>query len=65
MTDSKPRPPCPICKKPNRPEFRPFCSERCADIDLGKWFSGAYVVPGEPVSSDEIPASERDDSSTS
>ncbi len=65
MSDTKHRPPCPICKTPNTVEFRPFCSKRCADIDLGKWFSGAYAVPGEPVSSDEIPASDRDDSSSS
>ena len=49
MPETTPRPPCPICKKPNTVEFRPFCSKRCADIDLGKWFSGAYAVPGEPV----------------
>lgn len=38
---------CPICKKPvsnTDPDF-PFCSERCRLIDLGKWASGAYVVP--------------------
>lgn len=41
------RAPCPICKKPNVIEHRPFCSIRCADVDLGRWFSGRYVVPGE------------------
>ena len=35
---------CPICKKPGDPRFRPFCSVRCADIDLGKWMSGSYAV---------------------
>ena len=55
MTQAKPRPPCPICGKPNVPDYRPFCSKRCADIDLGKWFSGAYVSPGEPLSSDSTP----------
>lgn len=35
---------CPICQKPANPEFRPFCSLRCADIDLGKWVSGDYAV---------------------
>jgi len=37
---------CPICKKPvksNAAEF-PFCSNRCRQIDLGKWASGAYVI---------------------
>jgi endogenous inhibitor of DNA gyrase (YacG/DUF329 family) len=37
--------PCPICQKPTELEFRPFCSKRCADIDLGKWFSGSYAIP--------------------
>ncbi len=38
-------PPCPICGKPPVPAHRPFCSRRCRDIDLGRWFSGAYAVP--------------------
>ena len=63
MTDAKPRPPCPICGKPNMVEFRPFCSKRCADIDLGKWFSGAYAVPGEPVDPEAVPPEEDDTSS--
>ncbi|WP_272007024.1 DNA gyrase inhibitor YacG [Roseovarius sp. ZX-A-9] len=36
---------CPICSKPTTHAFRPFCSQRCADIDLGKWLSGDYAVP--------------------
>ncbi len=43
------RPPCPICRKPSAPEFRPFCSKRCADLDLARWFRGDYAVPGEPA----------------
>jgi endogenous inhibitor of DNA gyrase (YacG/DUF329 family) len=43
------RPPCPICRKPSTPEFRPFCSKRCADVDLARWFRGDYAVPGEPA----------------
>ncbi len=40
--------PCPICGKPaEEPRLRPFCSRRCADVDLGRWFTGAYRVPGE------------------
>jgi endogenous inhibitor of DNA gyrase (YacG/DUF329 family) len=38
-------PKCPICEKPSDPRYRPFCSKRCADVDLGRWFSGRYVVP--------------------
>ncbi|GAW34637.1 zinc-binding protein [Roseovarius sp. A-2] len=36
---------CPICKKPTDTSYRPFCSKRCADVDLGRWFSGDYAVP--------------------
>ena len=36
---------CPICGKPAVPEHRPFCSARCADVDLHRWLSGHYVVP--------------------
>ncbi len=38
---------CPICKKPAVEKFRPFCSARCADIDLGRWFNESYAVPAE------------------
>ncbi len=36
---------CPICKKPTVSGYRPFCSKRCADVDLGKWFIEAYAMP--------------------
>ena len=39
------KPPCPICGKPTAQEFRPFCSKRCANVDLQRWFSGRYAVP--------------------
>ncbi len=39
-------PPCPICKKPADPAYRPFCSRRCADVDLQRWLTGGYAVPG-------------------
>jgi uncharacterized protein len=45
-------PRCPICGKPVAPEHRPFCSRRCADIDLGRWLGGRYTVPGEPIGAD-------------
>ena len=38
---------CPICKKETIEAYRPFCSRRCADIDLGKWMTGQYAVPSE------------------
>jgi endogenous inhibitor of DNA gyrase (YacG/DUF329 family) len=37
---------CPICRKPACVATRPFCSSRCADIDLGRWLTEHYVVPG-------------------
>ena len=39
--------PCPICSKPALLEFRPFCSRRCADVDLNRWLSGVYTLQGE------------------
>jgi endogenous inhibitor of DNA gyrase (YacG/DUF329 family) len=36
---------CPICAKPEDALYRPFCSRRCADVDLQRWFSGRYAVP--------------------
>ncbi len=47
------RPKCPICGKPRVEEHRPFCSKRCADIDLGRWLEGRYAVPGEPITKDD------------
>ena len=36
---------CPICSKSVDPELRPFCSKRCADVDLQRWFKGSYAIP--------------------
>ncbi|MGB6230853.1 MAG: DNA gyrase inhibitor YacG [Litorimonas sp.] len=37
---------CPVCRKRDAvADYRPFCSKRCADIDLGRWFNGAYAIP--------------------
>ncbi len=36
---------CPICGGEPPIEYRPFCSKRCADIDLGKWLNGSYSLP--------------------
>jgi hypothetical protein len=36
---------CPLCGKPVDAVFKPFCSKRCADIDLNRWLSGVYAVP--------------------
>ena len=36
---------CPICGRPADAEFRPFCSRRCRELDLGRWLSGRYAIP--------------------
>lgn len=38
---------CPICAKDTHAEYRPFCSKRCADVDLAKWLGGSYAIPSE------------------
>jgi endogenous inhibitor of DNA gyrase (YacG/DUF329 family) len=38
-------PSCPICGKPSVQPTKPFCSKRCADVDLNRWLSGVYAVP--------------------
>ncbi len=45
MADAQRHPACPICGKPAEQRFRPFCSKRCADVDLNRWLSGVYAVP--------------------
>lgn len=41
---------CPICAKPIEEGYKPFCSKRCADIDLGKWLDGGYTIPTQELS---------------
>ena len=38
---------CPVCEKPSVDRYRPFCSRRCADVDLGRWLNGSYAIPAE------------------
>ena len=49
MSEPKPRarkvPPCPVCGRPAEAAFKPFCSARCADVDLGRWLGERYVIP--------------------
>jgi endogenous inhibitor of DNA gyrase (YacG/DUF329 family) len=51
---------CPICGKPAEPEYRPFCSRRCADVDLQRWFTGRYAVPGAKVDETSSDADDED-----
>jgi endogenous inhibitor of DNA gyrase (YacG/DUF329 family) len=49
---------CPTCGKPIEwtpaAKWRPFCSERCKLIDLGRWLDGSYTVPGEPADEEDL-----------
>lgn len=51
---------CPVCGKPTVADYRPFCSRRCADVDLGRWLTGSYRVPTaeapEPGEDADLPA---------
>ncbi|MGB4100633.1 MAG: DNA gyrase inhibitor YacG [Alphaproteobacteria bacterium] len=54
---------CPTCGKSAQEKFRPFCSNRCAQIDLHLWFGEAYRVPtAELPESDEVAESGEDES---
>jgi uncharacterized protein len=44
---------CPICGKPASEKTRPFCSPRCRDVDLNRWLSGTYVVPGADADTED------------
>ena len=63
MTDKPSKrkgPTCPTCGDPVAAAYRPFCSRRCADIDLGRWPKGSYAIPGEPVDEAETVAGQPD-----
>jgi len=49
--------PCPNCGKPSTPATKPFCSKRCADVDLNRWLKGTYAIPVE----DELPGERGDE----
>ena len=44
---------CPMCRKPAEAEWRPFCSKRCADIDLGRWLNESYSIPSQEESDED------------
>ena len=43
---------CPICGAPTEQQYRPFCSRRCADVDLSRWLRGTYAIPDEAEDED-------------
>ncbi|MBA3909845.1 MAG: DNA gyrase inhibitor YacG [Rhodobacter sp.] len=44
---------CPICGKAASPDYRPFCSRRCADVDLGRWLTESYRIPAKGDEAEE------------
>lgn len=48
----RPRRPCPICRKPSQQKYHPFCSNRCAQVDLNRWLGGNYAIPAEDQTND-------------
>jgi uncharacterized protein len=52
---------CPVCKKPSGEKYRPFCSARCADVDLGRWLGETYKMPTEEGQGDIKNSPERPD----
>ena len=51
---------CPICRRARSEEFTPFCSARCRDRDLARWFTDGYAVPGPPATDEDLAQGERD-----
>jgi uncharacterized protein len=54
---------CPTCDKDTKWQdnpYRPFCSERCKLVDLGRWVSDEYRVPGREANPEQEPADEND-----
>ncbi len=51
--DDKPRGTCPICKKTTEAKWRPFCSNRCANLDMSRWLNGKYAIPVADADDDE------------
>ena len=44
---------CPVCGRPQDGTLKPFCSKRCADVDLSRWLKGSYAIPAEEDAEDE------------
>ncbi|HUO92078.1 MAG TPA: DNA gyrase inhibitor YacG [Rhizomicrobium sp.] len=59
MSERSPERKCAVCGKPQAEKFKPFCSKRCADVDLSRWLKGNYAIPAEEPP--EIGGTEEDD----
>jgi endogenous inhibitor of DNA gyrase (YacG/DUF329 family) len=56
---------CPICRKATVVDYRPFCSKRCANVDLGRWLGGTYTIPAEePLGEADLDAIISNDNAT-
>lgn len=51
---------CAICGKPATMRFKPFCSRRCADVDLNRWLKGAYAIPAAEEPDGDVSEPPRD-----
>ncbi|MFH2015453.1 MAG: DNA gyrase inhibitor YacG [Pseudomonadota bacterium] len=63
VTPLRPKRPCPECGKPSARATFPFCSARCKDVDLHRWLSGAYVIPGREDEENDVSSDAGDDAS--
>lgn len=54
VTRLRPKRPCPECNRPAQRDTFPFCSVRCSEVDLGRWLSGSYVIPGRDDEIDDV-----------
>lgn len=54
---------CPVCEtRKTVAEYKPFCSKRCADVDLSRWLKGSYAIPGQPANLADDNPPRREDS---
>lgn len=44
---------CPMCKKPSAEAYKPFCSKRCAEVDLGRWLTESYTLPAKETAEED------------
>ena len=58
----RPRRPCPLCGKPSAQRFHPFCSARCAQVDLNRWLGGNYAIPAETQDPEDSAQNPEDES---
>jgi endogenous inhibitor of DNA gyrase (YacG/DUF329 family) len=52
---------CPLCTKPTDPQYAPFCSRHCADLDLHRWLAGRYAIPAAEEDAPDEEAAEREE----